>query len=113
MCLQNVFSDSLQCAFCFAQVNHRCARLNDDFINILNVDYFYWNCKVYIELSSIFCINDNNSTNVTLSTSHCSSFYNEKVDPDIIFQINTSYLRTEQFANTALYKRYIYYSHEL
>ena len=104
ICLQNIFSDNLQCACCLTQVHQTCARLNDASINSLNVDDFYLNCKDCIELSSIFNINDNNSTSVTLNTRHCSSFYNEKVDTDINFQntfnVNTSYFTTEQFANT-------------
>ena len=83
ICLQNVFSDSLQCACCLTQVHERCARLNDAFNNSSNVDDSYWNCNDYIELSSIYSIYDNNYTNVSLNTSHCSSFYNEKVNPDI------------------------------
>ena len=104
ICLQNVFCDSLQFACCLTQVHQRCSRLNDAFINSSNVDDFYWNCKDCMELSSIFNINDNNSTSVTHNTSHCSSFYDEKVDTDINFQntfnVNTSYFTTEQFANT-------------
>ena len=98
------FSDSLQCACCLTQVHQMCARLNDSFINSLNVDDFYWNCTDCIELSSIFYINDNNSTNIALNTSHCSSFYNEKVDHDInlknIYFFLTSYFTTELFSNT-------------
>ena len=86
ICLQNVFSDSLQCSCCLAQVYQRCARLNDTFINSLNADDVYWNYMHCIELCSIFSINDNDSTNVTLKTSHCSYFYYEKVDLDINFQ---------------------------
>ena len=66
------FSDSLQCACCLTQVHQRCAILDDAFINSSNVDDSYWNWKDCIELSSIFNINDNNSTiNVTFNTSHC------------------------------------------
>ena len=78
--------------------------MNDAFNNSSNVDDSYWNCKDCIELSYIFNINDNNYTNVTLNTSHCSSFYNEKVNPDInlinTFNVNTSCSTTEQFENT-------------
>ena len=74
ICLQNVFSDSLQCACCITQVHQSCARLNDAFINSSNVDGSYWNCNDCIELSSIFIINDNNSTSIILNTSHCSFF---------------------------------------
>ena len=78
--------------------------MNDVFINSLNVYDIYWNCKDCIELCSILSINNNNSTNVTFDSSHCSSFYNEKVNPDINFQntfnANTSYFTTEQYANT-------------
>ena len=81
ICLQNVFSGILQCACCLTQVHQRCATLNDAFINCSNVDDFYWNCKDSMEPSSISNINDNNSTNVTFDS--CSSFYSEKVDPDI------------------------------
>ena len=102
LCPQNVFSDSLQCACCFTQVHQRCARLNYAFINSSNVDDFHLNCKDCMELSSILNINYNNSTDVTFDISHCSSFYNEKVDPDINFKndfnANTSYFTTEQFA---------------
>ena len=69
ICLQYVSYDSLQCACCLTQVHKRCARLNDAFNNSSNVDDCYWNCKDYIELSSIFYINDNNNTNVALNTS--------------------------------------------
>ena len=99
ICLQYVFYDSLQCACCLTQVHKRCARLNDAFINISNVDYSYWNCKDCIALSSIINIDDNNYTNATFDSSHCSSFYNEKVYPAIHFQntfnANTSYYATE------------------
>ena len=74
--------------------------MNDAINNSSNVDDSYWNCNDCIELSSIFNINDNNYTNATLNTSYCSSFYNEKVKPDInlknIFYVNTSYFTTEQ-----------------
>ena len=111
ICLQNVFSDSLQCAFCLAQVHKRCARLNDTFSNRSNVDNCYWNCNDCIELSSIFNIDDNNNTNVALDTCHCSyfsymsvCFSYMSVSPDInlknTFNVNTPYFTTEQFENT-------------
>ena len=74
ICLQNVFSDSLQCACCLTQVHQRCARLNDAFINSSNVDDSCWNCKDCVELCYILSINENNSTNVTFDSSNCSSF---------------------------------------
>ena len=78
--------------------------MNNAFSNSSNVDECYWNCKDCIELSSIFNINDNNSTNYEFDSSHCSYFYDEKVNPDInfinTFNVNTSYFTTELFANT-------------
>ena len=104
ICLQNVFSDSLQCACCLTQVHKRCARLNGAFSNSSNVDDCHWNCNDCIELCSIFSIYDNNYSNVTLNTSHCSSFYNEKVNSEInlknTLSVSTSYFAAEQFANT-------------
>ena len=103
ICLQDLSSDSLQCACCLTQVHQRYARLNDAIINSSNVDDSYWNCKDCIELSSILSVNDNNSTNVTFDSTYCSSFYNVKVVPGInfrhFFNVNTSYFTTEQFAS--------------
>ena len=69
------------------------------FFNSSNVDDFHWNRNDYMELSSIFSINDNNSSDVIFHISHCSSFCNEKRDPDINFQnalnANTLYFATE------------------
>ena len=114
ICLQNVFSDSLQCACCLSQVHQRHARSNDAFINSSDDD-FYWNCKDCMELSFIFNMSDNNSLNVTLDACHCLSFCNEKVDPDInfknTFNANTSYFTTEQFASTVYDVRGIFIIH--
>ena len=71
MFIKCFFSNSLQCACCLTQVHKRCVIFNDAFINSSNVDDCYWNCKDCIELSSIFNINDNNSTNVTFDSNHC------------------------------------------
>ena len=75
------------------------------------------NCEDCIELSSITSISDNNSTNVTLNTSHCSSFCNEKVDPDINLKIRLMLIHTLQLTlrqnNLQTLCMYIYYSHKL
>ena len=70
------YSDSLLYACCPTQVHDRCARLNDAISNSSNVYDFNWNFDNCIELSSALCTKDFNSTCVTLSTSHFSSFYN-------------------------------------
>ena len=104
ICLQNVFSDNLQCASCLTQDHKRCARLNDALSNSSNVDDCYWNCKDCIELSSIFDIYDNNNANAALNTCQCSYFYNEKVKPDInlknTFNVNKPFFTTKQLEIT-------------